>query len=218
MAGRNLFSLANVTLLQLDTVIDKQQWYAKSGRYESVMFVEATPSSELMRRVQRVVRKLKLKIKVVERAGATIKGLLQRSNPYGVRDCQRDKCLICCQGCGTDCRTRGCVYEYTCEECRRKYRGQTSRSVYERNKEQLKQWEEGDDECPLQRHSNLYHNGGHFVAEVKVLAKCYGKPSRRLITEAVLIDKLPNTMTMNGKSEWSYVKLAKVQMRGQSNG
>ena len=144
----------------------------------------------------------------------TIKGLLQRSNPYGVRDCQRDKCLICCQGCGTDCRTRGCVYEYTCEECRRK----SSRSVYERNKKQLKQWEEGDDECPLQRHSNLYHNGGHFVAEVKVLAKCYGKPSRRLITEAVLIDELPNTMTMNGKSEWSYVKLAKVQMRGQSNG
>ena len=76
------------------------------------------------------------------------------------------------------------MYEYTCEECSRKYRGQTSRSVYERNKEQLKQWEEGDDECPLQRHSNLYHNGGPFVAEVKVLAKCYGKQVVKFRREA----------------------------------
>ena len=53
---------------------------------------------------------------------------------------------------------------------------------------------------------------------MKVLSKCYGKPSRRLITESVLIDEIPDGMTMNAKSEWSYVKLAKVQVQGQSNG
>ena len=66
---------------------DKHQWYSRGGQYESVMFVEATPGSEMMRRVQNVVRRLKMKIKVVERAGETIKGLLQRSNPFGVQDC-----------------------------------------------------------------------------------------------------------------------------------
>jgi predicted small metal-binding protein len=198
------------------TVPNKYQWYSQGGRYESVMFVEATPESELMHRVRRVVRRLKLKIKIVERAGTTVKGLLQRSNPFGIRDCGRDKCLLCSQGCGTDCRTRGCVYEYICEECRRKYRGQTSRSVYERDNEHIELWEKGDDECPLQRHANMYHNGGHFVAELRVLARCFGKPSRRLITEAVMIDELDDEMTMNGKSEWSYVKLAKVGMYGQS--
>jgi hypothetical protein len=89
--------------------------------------------------------------------------------------------------------------------------------VYERNKEQLEAWESGDIECPLQRHADEYHGGGGFVAELKVLARCYGKPTKRLITEAVMIDELPDTMTMNAKSEWSYVKLAKVQMRGQGN-
>ena len=190
----------------------------ENGQYESVMFVEATPDSELMKRIQGVVKKLNMRIKVLERAGATVKGLLQRSNPFGVRDCGRDNCLICCQGCGTNCRTRGCVYEYNCEDCSRKYRGQTGRSVYERTKEHMESWVKSDDECPLQRHANLFHGGGHFVAELKVLSECYGKPSRRLITESVLIDELPETMTMNGKNEWSYVKLAKVQVHGQGNG
>ena len=82
----------------------------------------------------------------------------------------------------------------------------------------MESWVKSDDECPLQRHANLFHGGGHFVAELKVLSECYGKPSRRLITESVLIDELPETMTMNGKNEWSYVKLAKVQVHGQGNG
>ena len=201
-----------------DVPNNKHQWYSQNGKYESVMFVEATPASELMNKVQQVIRRLKMKIKVVERAGATIKGLIQRSNPFGIRDCGRDKCLICCQGCGSDCRARGCVYEYICEECERRYRGQTGRSIYERDKEHIESWEKGDDECPLQRHANIYHGGGNFVAELKILSKCYGKPSKRLITEAVLIDELSNAMTMNGKNEWSYVKLAKVQMHGQGNG
>ena len=197
---------------------NEYQWYSKNGKYESVMFVEATPESELKRKVQQIISRLKMKIKVVERTGTTVKGLLQKSNPFGIGDCGRDKCLICCQGCGSNCRERGCVYEYICEECERKYRGQTGRSIYERNKEHIESWEKGEDDCPLQRHANLYHGGGNFVAELKIIAKCYGKPSRRLITEAVMIDELLETQAMNGKNEWSYVKLAKVQVHGQNDG
>ena len=192
------------------------QWYANGRCYESVMFVEATPKSELKKEVEKVVRRLQMKIKVVERVGITIKSLLQRSNPFGVKDCNRDKCLLCCQGSNSDCRTRGCVYEYECLQCIRIYRGQTGRSMYERGKEHLEAWEAADDECPLQRHANIYHEGGHFEAEVKIIARCYGKPSRRLITEAVMIDEIPPDKTMNSKSEWSYVKLAKVQVPGEA--
>ena len=49
---------------------------------------------------------------------------------------------------------------------------------------------------------------------MSVLANCYGRPSRRMITEAVLIDEIPRGMTMNNKSEWSNVKLAKVNVGG----
>ena len=58
----------------------------------------------------------------------------------------------------------------------------------------------------------LYHDGKDFDVEVRVVARCYGKPSTRMITEAVLIEYLPNDKTMNSKGEWSYVKLSKVGM------
>ena len=113
--NRNMNANGRVRVDMRNREVSKHRWYSKNGDYESVMFIEATPESELMHRIQGIIKNLKLKIKVVERAGATVKGLLQKSNPFGVRDCGRDNCLICCQGCGTDCRIRGCVYEYNCE-------------------------------------------------------------------------------------------------------
>ena len=213
--GENRVATGKRKNKRLKGIQDEYQWYSENGKYNSVMFIEATPESEFKRRIQQVIRRLKMKIKVVERAGTTIKGLLQRSNPFGHWICDRDMCLICSQESEENCRTRGCVYEYTCEDCGRKYHGQTSRSIYERNKEHQESWIKKDDECPLQRHANMHHNGRHYVAELKVLAKCYGKPSRRMITESVLIDELQITKTMNAKSEWSYVKLSKMQVHGQ---
>ena len=165
-----------------------------------------------MKRVQSIIRRLGLKIKVVERVGATVKGMLQRSNPFPKIPCGRDKCAICDGDGGDNCRTRGCIYEVLCKECERVYRGQTGRSVYERSKEHIEAWVRGEDDCPLRRHANLYHRGEEFGASVKVISKCYGKPSRRMITEAVMIDEIPDTRTMNSKTEWTYMKLAKVQL------
>ena len=190
-------------------------WYSKEG-YDSVMFVEATEKSKFAREVRKAVKKLKLSIKVVERAGPTIKSILQRSNPFGIQDCGRGNCLLCAQGEGGDCRTRGCVYEMKCEDCGRMYRGQTGRTEYFRGKEHLLAWIAEEDDCPLQRHANLYHNGGPFEVSLRILAECFGKPSRRMITEAVLIDEIPRGMTMNSKSEWTYVKLNKVQVPGRN--
>ena len=189
---------------------NKYQWYTMGGRYESVMFVQATPKSELRRR-------LGMKIRIIEKAGATIKSLLQRSNPFGIMKCGHDQCKMCNQDGDDDCRTRGCVYEYVCVDCQRRYRGQTGRSISERDKEHMEAWDKGNNECPFQRHSNLYHNGDRFTTRLNILAKCYGKPSKRMITEAVLIDEMTDEMTMNNKSEWSYMKLCKVHVPGQDN-
>ena len=124
--------------------------------------------------------------------------------------------MLCAKGEGADCRTRGCVYEMKCEDCGRMYRGQTGRTEYFRGKEHLLAWIAEEDDCPLQRHASLYHNGGGFEVSLRILAECFGKPSRRMITEAVLIDEIPRGMTMNNKSEWTYVKLNKVQVPGRN--
>jgi hypothetical protein len=92
----------------------------------------------------------------------------------------------------------------------RKYRGQTGRSEFERVGEHFEGLEGEDPSTPLFRHKELYHPDEEFSVEVKVLAKCFGKPSRRMITEAVLIDELGADETMNNKSEWTYTKLYKL--------
>ena len=73
-------------------------------------------------------------------------------------------------------------------------------------------WAKGVQSSPLVRHKELFHPNDDFQIDVKILAKCFGKPSRRMITEAVLIDELSEQDTMNSKSEWNYVKLNKIRM------
>ena len=97
-----------------------------------------------------------------------------------------------------------------CQECYRKYRGQTGQSIQTRTNEHFEDWKRGEDKRPLHRHSQLFHNGKRFPLSIKILKKYYGDPTGRKIAEAVLIDELSSNLTMNGKSEWTYVKLNKV--------
>ena len=92
------------------------------------------------------------------------------------------------------------------------YKGQTGRSIYERFKEHNDDFEKKKESCPLWRHSTLFHEKQKFRYNIIIEAKCFGKSSRRLITESVLIDELSADEAMNSKSEWSYCKLQKVQI------
>ena len=93
----------------------------------------------------------------------------------------------------------------------RKYVGQTGRSVYERIGEEVRGWHNRDEKNPLWRHSELYHEGREFEYEVKITNRDFGRPSRRLITEGVLIEKLDEGKTMNSKREWTYTNLTKIR-------
>jgi len=188
-----------------------KNWYVEEGKYESpVIFVEATPKSEYSKNVRKLVQKHKLKIRVVEKAGETVKQILQRSDPFKNNKCNRVDCFVCRNEIPINCRERGIVYQLKCKVCDRKYRGQTGRSEYERNCEHIKDLENKVKSSPLYRHKELFHQNENFDIEVSILARCYGKASRRMITEAVLIGELENNETMNSKTEWSYTKLYKL--------
>ena len=177
---------------------------------ETTMFVQATPNEELRKEIQRCALKNKINIKVREKVDNNIRRELQRSNPFKNTTCGRESCIICERDMRVDCRTRGCVYELRCEECRRKYRGQTGNSIGERTKEHFDDWKRGETSSPLHRHSELFHGGNTFPVSIKILDRCFGDATRRKITEAVFIDELSNDQTMNGKAEWTYVKLNKL--------
>jgi len=182
------------------------------GKYDGVIFVDVTENSEMMREVQRSCKRNKLKVKVVEKMRSTVRGEIQRSNPFKNRGCGRDNCILCELGMNLDCRTRGCVYEMKCAECSRKYRGQTGRSIFERINEHFKDWRDAVEGSVLFQHSNKYHGHQNFNVEVSILSRCFGEPTTRMITEAVLIDQLSDEETLNSKSEWTYVKLPRVSL------
>ena len=164
----------------------------------------------LKKEIQRCALKNKINMRVREKVDSSLKRELQRSNPFRENKCGRRSCIICEKEIGIDCRTRGCVYEMECEECRRKYRGQTGNSIGERTKEHFDDWKRRESSSPLHRHSELFHEGQSFPVSIKILKRCFGNATERKITEAVLIDELSGNQTMNGKSEWTYVKLNKL--------
>ena len=192
--------------------VKKREWFRADGKYESVMFVQPTPGSVLKAEVQKIARRNKLKIKVVEKAGSTVKKVLQRSDPYERHCCGRAGCPMCESGRYGECRNRGYVYQWMCKADGRKYRGQTVRSVFERTKEEVRDWRNKEDFSPLWKHSLLYHSGEDFEVDLRLKSKDYGKPSRRLITEAVLIDNLVDAQTMNSRREWTYTNLDKIRI------
>ena len=131
----------------------KRDWYKEDKRYDSVMFVQPTESSQLKNRIQQIAKRNGVRVKVVEKAGQTVKNVLQRSNPFAKRECGQQDCLVCKVGKPRDCRKRGCVYQLKCKEDMRKYRGQTGRSTNERLKEEMKDWRNREVWSPFWRNS-----------------------------------------------------------------
>ena len=167
--GDGMFEDCREEVERADAVARKRQWYRYDKKHESLMFVQPTANSQLKKNVQQIARRNGLKIKVVEKAGQTVKKVLQRSNPFGKKKCNREDCLVCKIGKPGDCRKRGCVYQLKCKEDNRKYRGQTGRATYDRFKEEVRDWWNCEESSPLWRHSELFHNGDPFDVEVEVL-------------------------------------------------
>ena len=193
-------------------VKDKKNWFKKNNQTDAVMFVQATPDEGLKKEIQRSADKNKVSLKIIEKVENSVRKELQRSNPFKDQKCGREKCIICKLESGVNCRARGCIYELICAECERRYRGQTGNSSGDRVGQHFDDWKHKLETCPLYRHSQLHHNGKEFPVRIKILKNCFGDPTTRKITEAVLIDELTSDETMNGKNEWTYVKLNKVSV------
>ena len=190
----------------------KDGWYIKESKYETIMIVDASPGEVLKRTIQKEAKKHNVKIKVLERRGITVKNKLQKSNPFERTKCRKEDCVTCRKNIDVDCRRRGVVYEIECKEdgCGRKYIGQTGRTIYERMKEHVRKV--GNDRVDLvtgavEQHSRECHKGRDFKFQVRVKDNNFGKPTRRMITEAVRIDSLDKKKCFNRKLGWTNTML-----------
>ena len=133
----------------------KTVWY-KNGGFDSVLFIPSTPEGKLKSMYQHEIARSGMRIKVIEKTGATLKSRLQVSNPFKTQRCGRESCFVCTSGGTGNCNSEGITYNLKCKtECETKdiYRGESSGNAYTRGDEHLTNLNNRDlRQSPLWRH------------------------------------------------------------------
>ena len=175
----------------------KENWYKKKKDYRSVLFVQPTEGSALKKVYEDVISKSRCRVKVVERAGTSIKKMLQKSYPFEKAKCE-DKCFVCMSEGSGNCRRCNVSYEIVCtrEGCKNVYIGETSRNAFCRGKEHLKDLETMKEESVLVEHLNKCHEGDTShppCHQFKMnITDNHSTTLNRLVNEAVSIETKQN--------------------------
>ena len=190
----------------------KKNWY-KTGKYESVLFIQATPGSELRDKIQREILKNGVKIKVIEKSGTKLVRMLQRNDPFKAKECPASDCFVCRGENPGGCRDSGVTYRITCQgECQYEYGGQTGQNTYTRGKKHLSDLEKKSEESALWKHCVNVHQSEVQRFDMKVMDRCRNDPTKRQILEAVRIHRLPEDRIMNSRSEWNTTRIPRIQI------
>ena len=197
---------------------NKTKWFKKGKtKYKSVIFVPATPYSKLQKNYKKVIDKHGLNIKVVEKAGKQVKNILQTSDPFKDNRCSDNDCFPCKnndENKPTNCRKDGIIYDITCNLCNAKYIGESSRNANTRGREHLNDYENKRDNSVMMRHTQTHHpneanNTNYKMTVTQIYAnKCMD----RQLSEAIQINKIPNTSRINTKIEYRHHRLPRATL------
>ena len=184
----------------------KKDWY-KRGGFDTVLFTTITQGGKLKKMYEHEIQKSGLRIKVIERAGRTLKSQLQSSNPFKPRQCGREDCFICTTSNVGNCSTEGVTYAIDCqskEACQRNaYKGETGNNGYTRGGEQITQLRRRNiNNSPLWRHCVEQHEGRVQHFSMAITGTFRGDAMLRQITEAVHINNTDRDSLMNTRAEW----------------
>ena len=176
------------------------------SKADSVMFVQATPGELLKKEVSKVIRESGLNIRGVEKAGRSLKRLLQRSDVSSSTVCLDDQCPICLTSGKGKCEMEGVVYRIWCTVCEERgvdasMYGETGRTGKIRCKEHRDALLDVRKSSNLRDHCVSHHNGEivRFAYEVKNTFPL--NPLKRQLKEAILIDDHIGP-SMNDRREW----------------
>ena len=191
----------------------KKTWYRK-GDDEAIMFVPATPRSELKKMVQEEVAESDYKIKVVEQPGTKVKRLLQRNDPFKGKICGDEKCFVCTTTGSGGCRKTGVTYLVRCKgDCGRfEYKGETHQNTYTRGNKHLGDFRNGVESSALWKHTVKKHNGDcdGVEFEMEIIDFIRNDATLRQVTEAIRIEETPADKRMNDQTEWNVGRLPRI--------
>ena len=220
-----------------EKVMKKKNWY-KKGENESVLFVTATPDSELKELLQEEISKSKFKIKVIEKSGAKIVRLLQKNNPFAKKVCGKDDCMICRGNGKGSCRETGITYKIECmgipeREIRRStdageqyntdgerttceaggtYNGETGRNGYTRGKKHAEEYQKELEGSAMWKHCVQHHGSERQNFRMQVQDRVRNDATKRQIMEAVRIGRLRDEQQMNSRGEWRSNRIPRIEI------
>jgi hypothetical protein len=197
-------------------VMSKAAWFRPA---DTVLFVPATPNSELAAMARGVVqeegRRLGIAVRVVETAGVSLRQQLVRTDLSAGDPCPQEDCQLCATDPGTGGlrhHRSGAVYTGTCRICpvdlgedfTAQYTGESGYSAYTRLQEHSKAIQRMEEENAFAKHLSEHHpekegEEGHFDFKVE---RTFTKPLPRQVTEAVQIHRSKADLVLNSRSEW----------------
>ena len=138
-------------------------------------------------------------MRVVERAGVSIKTNLQKSYPFKKNKC-KEKCFVCLSDGKGNCRRSNVSYEIVCNRssCEYMYIGETGRNAMMRGREHLKALEKRDIDSVLHQHIVKHHENDFSKPPCHQytmhVTDSHTTALSRLVTEAVKIDQSENPL------------------------
>ena len=197
----------------------KTSWYKKGGK-ESVLFVAATPDSELKKQVQEEVDRSGFKIKVVEKSGTRLVRILQRNDPFKPETCRDEQqCMVCRGRTKGACRESGVTYRIKClgdllenqdEKCDSFYQGETDRNGYTRGGEHSADLRNHREGSALWKHCVDKHQSVEQVFEMEVTDRVRNDQSKRQLLEAIRIQRADPEKLINSRSEWNSTRVPRL--------
>ena len=181
--------------------------------FQSVLFVPATANSSLAKMIRQCEENnsqgRKVRIKVVERSGRSVKNTLEPNYPWTPGACNDPDCFLCSTGTEhrVSCRKPGVAYKISCKLCSQAgksaiYEGESGKCLYERGKKHLSEFQAG-----LSSNSMVIHNRNHHpnvsTLNFKMEAiRTFNTPLERQLDEALRIKNSNANIVMNSGSEW----------------
>ena len=190
-----------------------KNWYDAS-EYESVLFVPATPDSELQQKMQGKLNNTNIKMKVIERSGTKVIQMLQRNDPFKKKFCAKPgRCMVCSGDNPGGCRDNGITYRINCEEdCNYEYTGQTNHNGYTRGERHLQEYRQQHGKGALWNNCANVHNGDQRAFTMSIVDRCRNDPTKRQILESVRMQRIPEEIQMNSRSEWNTTRIPRIRI------
>ncbi len=146
-----------------------------------------------------------INIKVIERAGKSVKTILPGLQTE--QNCGRNDCMIHTSGGKGDCNVEGIVYKVQCLKCKEQnidsvYIGESSRSGYVRGKQHLEaaRTPKTHESNAIARHIIEYHESKNDYTTFKMdIINTFNRPLQRQLKEGIEIARCKADIVMNSK-------------------